>query len=149
MRFQSDATYVISGGLGGLGRSIAKWMLENGAQNLVFLSRSGAKKPEAQATIATCEQQGARVMAPSCDISDHAAVAAVVESLRDWPTIRGVIQGAMVLQDAIFENMTHAQFMAAIRPKVQGSWNLHDLLPKDPDFFVMLSSSAGIAGSRG
>ena len=45
--------------------------------------------------------------------------------------------------------MTHEQFQGVISPKVQGSWNLHHLLPKDMDFFILLSSSAGIAGSRG
>ena len=45
--------------------------------------------------------------------------------------------------------MTHEQYVSAVRPKVQGSWNLHEYLPKDMDFFVLLSSSAGIAGSRG
>lgn len=45
--------------------------------------------------------------------------------------------------------MTHEQFLGVIRPKVQGSWNLHHYLPKDMDFFILLSSSAGIAGSRG
>lgn len=147
--FSADATYILSGGLGGLGRSIAKWMISCGARNIAFLSRSGSKKAEAQATIEMCEKRGCRVLAPPCDVSDEAAVAGVLQKLSSWPAIKGVIQGAMVLQDAIYENMTHSQYMAAVRPKVQGSWNLHKLLPTDLDFFVMLSSSAGIAGSRG
>lgn len=124
-------------------------MISRGARNLVFLSRSGNKKAEAQATLTMCEEQGCRVLAPACDVADESAVAAALEQVKSWPKIKGVIQGAMVLQDAIYENMTHSQYMAAVRPKVQGSWNLHKLLPDDLDFFVMLSSSAGIAGSRG
>lgn len=53
------------------------------------------------------------------------------------------------LQDSIFQNMTHQQFVGATQPKVQGSWNLHKHLPQDMDFYVLLSSSAGVAGSRG
>jgi hypothetical protein len=55
----------------------------------------------------------------------------------------------MVLHDAIYQNMTHDQFLGTTRGKVQGSWNLHSLLPANLDFFVLLSSSVGIAGSRG
>ena len=52
-------------------------------------------------------------------------------------------------QDATYENMTHDQYLGAIHPKVQGSWNLHTALDPNLDFFVLLSSSAGVAGSRG
>jgi hypothetical protein len=48
----------------------------------------------------------------------------------------------------MFENMSHKSYMAAVKPKVQGSWFLHELLPKDMDFFVMLSSATGILGNR-
>ena len=49
----------------------------------------------------------------------------------------------------MFENMTVEDWYTAIRPKVQASWNLHEILPKDLDFFILLSSSAGMAGNRG
>lgn len=45
--------------------------------------------------------------------------------------------------------MTFEQMTASIRPKVQGTRNLYEYFPKDLDFFLMLSSIAGIAGSRG
>jgi acyl carrier protein len=48
----------------------------------------------------------------------------------------------------MFENMSYQSFMTAVKPKVQGSWNLHEILPKDMDFFVMLSSATGILGNR-
>lgn len=65
------------------------------------------------------------------------------------PPIKGVIQGAMQLRDSAFENMPWENFIAALKPKVQGSWNLHEVLPQDMDFFVMLSSMCGIIGNRG
>ncbi|TLD11753.1 putative polyketide synthase [Venturia nashicola] len=64
------------------------------------------------------------------------------------PPIRGVIQAATVVWDAVFDNYTFEQWQANVRPKVQGSWNLHCQLPKDMDFFVMLSSIAGLMGHR-
>lgn len=53
------------------------------------------------------------------------------------------------LQDAIFENMSYEDWVTATKPKIQGSWNLHELMPKNLDFFVFLSSCAGIIGARG
>ncbi|KAF2802984.1 KR-domain-containing protein [Mytilinidion resinicola] len=55
----------------------------------------------------------------------------------------------MVLKDSVFENMSYADFSAPLATKVQGSWNLHSLLPSDLDFFIMFSSLAGIIGSGG
>ncbi|PGH19323.1 hypothetical protein AJ80_04076 [Polytolypa hystricis UAMH7299] len=148
--FDTNSTYVLSGGLGGIGRSLAQWMVDNGAKNLVFLSRSGMKRPEARETIDKLVQQGVKAAVYACDVGDAEQVKdAVRQCSEDFPPVKGVIQGAMVLRDAVYENITHEQWMGAVRPKVHGSWNLHKYLPKDLGFFVMLSSSAGIAGSRG
>jgi hypothetical protein len=74
----------------------------------------------------------------------------VLNGLRDsMPPIRGVIQAAMVLDDVLLDNMTVEQWRTATTPKVQGTWNLHKLLPKDVDFFVMLSSVVAIVGNIG
>ncbi|KAF2177009.1 putative polyketide synthase [Zopfia rhizophila CBS 207.26] len=146
--FRPDATYVLAGGFGGVGRSIAQWMIQQGAQNLLFLSRSGAAKPEAKKALDRFASQGVKVAACACDISNLDGVKSALEAAKDMPPIRGLIQASMVLEDAPYERMSHAQYMAAVRPKVQGTWNLHQLLPQDLDFFVMLSSSASIVSSR-
>ncbi|PYH67688.1 type I polyketide synthase [Aspergillus vadensis CBS 113365] len=149
-RFNPDATYVLAGGSGGLGRALGRWMVELGARNIVFLSRSALKKPALRETVQALESQGARVAAYACDVSCANEVEAVAALLRkEFPPVKGAIQGAMVLNDAIYQNMTHEQFLGTIRPKVHGSWNLHKYLPQDMDFFVLLSSGVGIAGSRG
>ncbi|EEP81155.1 predicted protein [Uncinocarpus reesii 1704] len=149
-RFRSNATYLLSGGLGGIGRSIALWMSNNGAKNIVFLSRSGSKKPEAQEVMDHLVKRGVKVAVYNCDVADAQQVEKAIRQCgMTFPPIKGAVQGAMVLRDAVYENCTHEQWMGAIRPKVHGSWNLHKYLPKDMDFFVMLSSSAGIVGSRG
>ncbi|KAF7597000.1 hypothetical protein BBP40_011366 [Aspergillus hancockii] len=148
--FRSDATYVLAGGLGGLGRSIAQWMVHNGAKYLVFISRSGPQSPKAKKLKNQLTDAGATVAIYSCDVGNKEALQAVLSACsQNMPPIRGAIQGAMVLQDTLFANMTAEKFHTAVRPKVQGSWNLHELLPRDLDFFTMLSSSAGIIGSRG
>lgn len=66
---------------------------------------------------------------------------------RTMPPIRGCINAAMVLQDGIFqENMTYGKWDLTMRSKVQTSWNLHQLLPEKLDFFILLSSLAGVVG---
>lgn len=52
-------------------------------------------------------------------------------------------------QDATFENMTYDSWQAATCPKIQGSWNLHSLLPGNLDFFILLSSVGGVLGAVG
>ncbi|GFF43418.1 lovastatin nonaketide synthase [Aspergillus udagawae] len=146
----ADATYLIPGGLGGLGRSLAQRMADQGARNLIFTSRSGDKRPEAKKLLANLRSQGVHVKAYACDISDASQLDTVLqEAAVEFPPIRGVVTCAMHLQDVFFENMTVEDYHAAIRPKVQATRNLHDLLPKDLDFFICLSSVGGIVGSRG
>jgi len=99
VEFRSDATYVLSGGSGGIGRSLAQWMFENGAKNIVFLSRSGMSKPEMKELVEKLTKEGANATAYSCDVADKDQVqAALALCATEFPPIRGVIQGAMVLQ---------------------------------------------------
>ena len=146
---QPDATYVISGGLGGIGRSLAAWMVAKGARSLAFLSRSGKITDPVQKMITNLESDNCSVRIYTCDVSDKARVAQVMEECRvTLPPIKGCIQGAMTLKDGMFENMSYDAFQTALKPKVQGSWNLHELLPRDMDFFILLSSATGVLGNR-
>ena len=102
MKFSSDATYVLSGGSGGIGRSLAEWMVESGAKNIVFLSRSGMAKAEMKELVEKLAQRGAKAIAYSCDVANTEQVqAAFKQCAAEFPPIRGVIQGAMVLQVCI------------------------------------------------
>jgi acyl transferase domain-containing protein/NADPH:quinone reductase-like Zn-dependent oxidoreductase/NADP-dependent 3-hydroxy acid dehydrogenase YdfG len=146
---RADATYVFAG-VGGLASLQAIHLAKQGARNLVFLSRSGATRPQVKQTLAELSELGVKADAFACDITDGESLRAVIAVVSEtYPPIRGVIQGAMVLGDSLLENMTHEQWLTATRPKIQGTWNLHDSLPKDLDFFVMLASVSGIIGSRG
>jgi emericellamide synthase (highly reducing iterative type I polyketide synthase) len=65
------------------------------------------------------------------------------------PPIRGLFQAAMVLHDILLEDMAVEQWCKVTAPKIQGTWNLHKLLPEDMDFFVMLSSVVSMVGTVG
>lgn len=124
-----------------------KWMAARGARNLIVPSRTGASSKEAAEVIAALELQGVCVVAPRCDVASEAALSGVLDvCARTMPAIRGCIDAALVLQDALFENMTLAQWELAIRAKVDTAWNLHRLLPNNLDFFILLSSLAGQVG---
>ncbi|KAK1148135.1 Type I Iterative Polyketide synthase (PKS) [Aspergillus melleus] len=145
--FPSDATYVIAGGLGGLGRSAAQWMASMGAKNLILLSRSGPRTDAALQLIGKLASQGVSVRAPKCDVAGADALSTALEQCRDMPPIKGCLQATMVLQDAIFEMLTFKQWETTIRSKVQSTENLHTVLPSGLDFFIMLSSLAGVVGT--
>jgi acyl transferase domain-containing protein/NADPH:quinone reductase-like Zn-dependent oxidoreductase/NAD(P)-dependent dehydrogenase (short-subunit alcohol dehydrogenase family)/ubiquinone/menaquinone biosynthesis C-methylase UbiE len=152
-KLRADASYLLVGGLGGLGRCIAQWMVDHGARNLILLSRSAGKQASG-ACVSRLREAGCHVAAVGCDVADREALARALDACeRDeqLPPVRGVIQGAMVLQDAILEQMTLEDWETAVRPKVAGTWNLHSRFsqPGSLDFFVMLSSLSCILGWAG
>ncbi|OXV11891.1 hypothetical protein Egran_00348 [Elaphomyces granulatus] len=148
--FDSEATYILSGGLGSLGQELSKWMTRNGARNLAFLSRSSAAKAESQTFLSGLARDGVRAVVYACDIgiAEHVEQA-VARCKEEMPPIRGVIQSAMSLADSSFTQMTSKQWSLSVNSKASGTWNLHRFLPKELDFFVMLSSSLGVLGGRG
>ncbi|KAI9040232.1 putative polyketide synthase [Aspergillus affinis] len=149
-QFSSRSTYVISGGLGGLGRTLARWMVSRGARHLILLSRSGPRNSEAYKLIHELEEQGATVATPQVDVGNLSKLKQVLAELSSsMPPIRGCIQGTMVLRDKLFQNMTYEDWKISIAAKADVSWNLHLTMPTDLDFFVLVSSVSGVVGSRG
>jgi zearalenone synthase (highly reducing iterative type I polyketide synthase) len=145
----SQATYVLAGGMGGVGRGLARFLVAHGARNLVFLSRSGASSSRSTDLVQEMMNKGVAVSVFACDVANSNSVATALAKCREtMPPIRGVIQAATVIRDAIFDNFTYEKWQSNLRPKVQGSWNLHKQLPRDMDFFVMLSSIVGLIGHR-
>jgi NADP-dependent 3-hydroxy acid dehydrogenase YdfG len=147
--FRSDATYLLVGGLGGLGRSVAIWMAEHGARNVAFLSRSAST---------TCSDTAAFIDELSALGCNAQVIAGDVTKLDDVCRVKresllpvaGVIQMSMVLRDGLFAQSTHEDWQAVAAPKVDGTWNLHQAFSKDDlDFFVMFSSISGVVGNPG
>ncbi|KAF5690649.1 polyketide synthase [Fusarium denticulatum] len=146
--FDGYASYLVAGGSGGLGRAIIRWMADRGAKHLIVPSRSGATSQAAADLVAELTSRGVNIVAPQCDVSVREDVTVMLEECsRTMPPIKGCINAAMVLQDAIFQsNMTFQQWELTMRSKVNTSKNLHELLPEDLDFFILLSSLAGVVG---
>lgn len=97
---RSDATYLITGGTGGLGRSLTRWLAKEGAKNIVLASRSGATTDNVRELIGEMENSGTRVVVQACDIIIESDVKELLDDVaaQGLPPIAGVIHGAMVLQ---------------------------------------------------
>ncbi|KAK7714826.1 putative PKS-like protein biosynthetic cluster [Diaporthe eres] len=145
--FDPNATYVITGGLGGIGRNLAGWMARNGARNLCLLSRSGPVTAASKDLVTALEQDGVHLYTPACDISDAQAVTNVVAHIEShMPPIKGCIHSAMAIENRVFENYDLPTFNSAFPAKVQGTYNLHNHLPRGMEFFVILGSIAAFIG---
>nr|AQW44889.1 polyketide synthase [Corallococcus coralloides] len=147
---RADASYLITGGLGGLGLSVARWLVEQGARHLALVGR---KAPSAQAgeAIRTLESAGARVLVVAADVSREEDVGRLLSELRaHLPPLRGVVHAAGLLEDHTLLELSDGHFRRVAAPKVHGAWNLHARTLGEPlDFFVMYSSAAVPLGSPG
>jgi len=93
-----EATYVIAGGLGGLGRATSRWLASRGAKFLILLSRSGPRTAEAHELLAELAEKHVHVETPRCDVSNRAALRSVLAGCaKRMPHIKGCIQSSMVM----------------------------------------------------
>jgi aryl carrier-like protein len=163
--FSDTATYLVVGGLGGLGRSVTRWMVEKGARNFCFLSRSAGDQDKHGLFLEEIRSQGCQAVAVSGSVAEMADVQKAIETSPS--RIAGVLQMSMVLrvsagseklhvcivnglQDLPVLKMGHADFRAAHDCKVKGTWNLHNALSNtDLDFFILMSSISASVGHPG
>ena len=150
LSLHNDRTYLITGGLGGLGLKLAEWMVEQGARDLVLVGRNGATDATRKA-VNQLEHSGAKVLVAKGDVSQHRDVSNILEKISEsMPPLGGIIHAAGVLDDGMLRQQDWERFTKVMAPKIQGAWNLHILTQNLPlDFFVMFSSVASLLGSPG
>ncbi|MDT0433641.1 SDR family NAD(P)-dependent oxidoreductase [Streptomyces doudnae] len=150
-RFRADGAYLVTGGLGALGLSLAGFLAANGAGTLVLIGRS-APTPEADARLAELRAGGTTVHVLRCDIADRGAVRQALDGLRarGLPPLRGVAHAAGVVSDATIGTLTPRQFTKVLQPKVAGTVTLEAVTAHEPlDFFLLFSSAAALVGNAG
>ncbi|CCT74960.1 probable polyketide synthase [Fusarium fujikuroi IMI 58289] len=154
--FDPEKVYLLVGCLGGLGRSLSRWMMTRGARRFVFLGRSGADRPSARQLISRLEKAGATVEVVRGDVCNLSDVTKAVEAcVSAGRHIGGIVQAAMGLSESLFTSMSNEAWHTGIDPKWQGTWNLHNALQvhvdkdqtKEPDFFLLTSSVSGTVGT--
>jgi phthiocerol/phenolphthiocerol synthesis type-I polyketide synthase C len=149
-RLRGDATYLITGGLGALGLSLAELLAERGAGALALAGRS-APSLDAGQRIAALRARGVRVETLALDVADEQAVGRALAHVRaTMPALRGVVHAAGLLDDATLANLTALQLERVLAPKVDGARHLDAATAGDAlDLFVMFSSAAALLGNAG
>jgi NADP-dependent 3-hydroxy acid dehydrogenase YdfG/acyl carrier protein len=149
--FQSDGTYLITGGFGGFGLEVAAWMVGEGVRNLALTGRHGAMSDQAQQAVDQLRRRGARVLSVAADVSKESDVTKLIAEIgRSMPPLRGVFHLAAVLDDGPVNRVDPKQIENVMGPKANGAWNLHrHTLDAQLDYFVLFSSIASMVGGPG
>jgi len=151
LELRGDAAYLVTGGLGGFGLRTAEWLVSKGARNLILISRSGPVSEVAMNAIDRLREQGVKVHAVSCDVTNKQALADLLaETATVLPPLRGIVHAATVINDGLISNMDAAQIRSVLAPKALGAYHLHELTLKTPlDFFILFSSATTLFGNPG
>lgn len=148
---ESHATYLVTGGLGGLGLVVCDRLAGLGAKHLVVVSRSGAGTKTRKAALDRLTARGIRVVTVQADVADAQALDRALDAaLEELPPLRGVVHCAGILRDATIATLNAADIRAVMRAKALGGYNLHRYTrDTDLDFFIMFSSATTVLGNPG
>jgi acyl transferase domain-containing protein/surfactin synthase thioesterase subunit/D-arabinose 1-dehydrogenase-like Zn-dependent alcohol dehydrogenase/acyl carrier protein len=148
---RSDSSYLVTGGLGGLGLVVAEWLGKLGAGHLILMGRAGDVSFEQRTVVSALAARGTRVSIAKGNVANRAQMEQILADIQSsGMPLRGIVHAAGSLDDGVIMQQTPLRFRTVMAPKVQGAWHLHELTRKLPlDFFVMYSSAAGLLGSPG
>ncbi len=148
---EGSASYLVTGGLGGLGLAVCDRLADLGAASLILVGRSGAATQAQQDAVARLESRGVRVTVVKADVADLAALTTALDAAcAGLAPLRGVVHCAGVLRDATIATLSSADIRAVLRAKALGGYNLHLLTRDKPlDFFIMFSSATTVLGNPG
>ncbi|VAW74515.1 Polyketide synthase modules and related proteins [hydrothermal vent metagenome] len=156
-----DATYIITGGMGGLGLCCAQWLSSRGAGHVILLGRHEPPPPaewntlepgshwaKVVAAIKRIETQGTKVKTIACDVRKHQKVEQLLTSVRSKGRLGGILHAAGVNWLAKIADIESSQLSDALAINVSAAWNLHQLSQEDDlDFFILFSSVSALWGS--
>lgn len=162
-KIRADGSYLVTGGLGGIGHETAKWLAENNAGHLILLTRTqipastpensgdpGKKTSLYAQRLNELQQMGVPVTVVSGDIADTSVLIGIREQIAfgELPSLRGIFHAAGSMQYDPLEQQSIDQFMDVLQPKVMGTWNLHQIFLEQPiDIFVLYSSASSLLSS--
>ncbi len=160
IKLSPEGSYLVTGGLGTLGREMVRWLISKGARHVAVTGRRGLPDRntwdivsdvavrEQIALVQELEKDGARILPFAADVKDPDRMRNVINALQAEAPLRGIIHAAGVLNPALLKNMGWQDFQTVLGPKIQGTWNLHRLTAGLPlDFTIYFSSAAAVWGS--
>jgi myxalamid-type polyketide synthase MxaB len=147
---RAEVTYLITGGLGGLGLQVARQIVQEGARHLLLVSRRGIVAESQRLLLAELAEAGAEVQVVQADIAEEESLRALLARCSEDLPLAGIFHCAGVLDDGMVTMQTAERLRAVLRPKVVGGWHLHCLTAtRQLDYFVAFSSAASLLGSPG
>jgi acyl transferase domain-containing protein len=149
-QFSAEGTYLITGGLGGLGLETARWLARSGVRHLALSGRSQPGEAANQC-IRDLERRGISVRVFAADVANVNAMAAVIDDIqRTSLPLRGVVHAAGAVRDGVLLNQTWNESREVLRAKSHGGWVLHELTQAlDLDLFVLYSAAGVVLGASG
>ncbi|WP_028546642.1 type I polyketide synthase [Paenibacillus taiwanensis] len=165
--YRSDGAYVITGGTGGLGLEVARYLAERGARHLVLLNRGGCPDPEQWEALQSCsdkpktarivralmelQEQAVEVEVQAVDLTNIDDLRTCFHSIRErHGAIYGLFHCAGVAGEGVITRKSESSFAAVMSPKVEGTWLLDQVTSEDPmDVMVLFSSFSSIMGGYG
>ena len=149
-QLRRDRSYLVTGGLGGIGIAVAEWLADHGAGTIVLNGRRDPD-PEAQVAIEALRGRGIEVEVELADMTNTTAIDAMLERMdANYAPLGGVIHSVGVLSDAALTNQSWESFEHVLSPKIVGAWHLHRAtIDRDLDMFILFSSRVGVMGNPG
>ena len=149
-RVRADRSYLVTGGMGGIGLEVARWLVESGARSVVLNGRR-APGEAVEAVVSELRGMGADVRVEIADVTDGESVARMLARMdAELPPLGGVIHSVGLLADGALVNQDWERFERVLGPKVLGAWRLHRATrDRDLDLFVLFSSVVGVVGNPG
>ncbi|GAA1939524.1 type I polyketide synthase [Kitasatospora viridis] len=153
VQIRPGATYLVTGGLSGVGGLASRWLAQRGAGHLLLTGRTpesalAAADPRGR-LLAELRATGTQVEYAALDAADESALAALLERRRrdGLPAVAGAVHSAVSLQSGPADGLTAEELRETFGPKVAGGWALHRALADEPlDFFTLFSSAVSVLG---
>jgi NAD(P)-dependent dehydrogenase (short-subunit alcohol dehydrogenase family)/SAM-dependent methyltransferase/acyl carrier protein len=144
---RADGTYIVTGGFGGLGHAIARWLAQRGAGRIILAGRN--LRPVAADVVAAIEAAGTEIIPVRLDVASESDLGSFLHDLaQQGHTVRGIIHAAADLSSAPMTALTRDAVASMLRPKLIGT-DLLERLTRSParDFMVLFSSSTSLLGA--
>lgn len=152
---EKDGIYIVTGGLGGIGRLITKWLVGLGVKKIIILNRQEPRK-EILEEIKKLNNNVTSIEIKKLDVTDVNKLKTLFTDISNGKynrmKLKGIFHAAGVVEDSTINQLTKEKMKNAFLPKVQGSWNLHILSKeyfKDLELFVLFSSVVSLIGNVG